>query len=351
MLQLKYQSYSLPFRYPFRIAKGTKTHQPTLVVSLGMGPITGWGEAPAISYYDETIESMEASLEKVKGVISRYALIDPLRFWHFLHHLIPGQTFLTAALDIAGWDLYGRMRRKPLSTLANVPIGGGAITDYTIGLDTQESMIQKITERPWPVYKIKLSTPNDIDLIRGLRTATEAPFRVDMNEGWNYEDTLRLLPDLQQQNVVMVEQPLPKDQWDEMTALKAQSPLPLFADEACRQEGDVARCADSFHGINIKLTKCGGITPAMRMIEDARKRGLQVMLGSMNESTLGTAAIVHLAQLVDLLDADGPLLLAQDIADGLRYSEDGIVQASAGSGLGTRFWGEPAQASPFATTH
>lgn len=349
MLLLRHQQFSLPFHHPFTIAKGTKTQQPTLIVSLASGPIFGLGEAPAISYYDETIESMMASVEKVRGVIERYALMDPQRFWHFLHHLIPGQSFLTAALDMASWDFFGRMRRKPLWQLIGAKWEAVPVTDLTIGLDTPKAMLQKIAERPWPVYKIKLAQPEDIDILRTLRAATAAPFRVDMNEGWNYDDTLRLLPELQKLDVVLIEQPLPKAASEEMKALKAQSHIPLIADEACQVEADVAKCAEGFHGINIKLTKCGGITPALRMIAEARQRGLKVMLGSMNESSIGSAALAHLAPLADYLDADGPLLLAQDVADGLRYNEDGSVQVSAAPGLGIRYFGEARSSNPFAS--
>jgi L-alanine-DL-glutamate epimerase-like enolase superfamily enzyme len=147
-----------------------------------------------------------------------------------------------------------------------------------------------------------------------------------------------LLPELEALGVVLLEQPLPKDQWEEMQALKAQSHIPLIADEACVEESDVARCAAAFHGVNIKLTKCGGITPARRMIEEARKLGLQVMLGSMNESSIGTAAIAHLAPGADFLDADGPLLLAGDYAEGLQWvsfhGQEGYLTLSDAPGLG-----------------
>jgi L-alanine-DL-glutamate epimerase-like enolase superfamily enzyme len=115
--------------------------------------------------------------------------------------------------------------------------------------------------------------------------------------------------------------------------------LPLYADESCVEETDVAKCAAGFHGINIKLTKCGGITPALRMIQEARKLGLKIMMGSMNESSIGASAIVHLAPLLDALDADGPLLLKEDIADGLRY-DNGKVMISGANGLGVRFRGK-----------
>src|SRR5690606_2342203 len=209
---------------------------------------------------------------------------------------------------------------------------GTMVTDYTIGLDSAESMTAKLLAHPADVYKVKLARPGDIDLLRGLRSATTAPFRVDVNEGWSYEDTLRLLPELEALGVAVLEQPLPKTAWEEMEALKAQSRIPLFADEACAGEADVAKCAAAFHGINVKLSKCGGLTPAQRMITEARGLGLKVMLGSMSESSIGTAALLHLGAAADLIDADGPLLLAQDHASGLQY-EAGKVSLGAGTGL------------------
>lgn len=338
MLQVHSFSVSLPFEYAFTIAKGTKTEQPALLVALGFGRLAGLGEAPAIRYYDVTVESMIESLTKVRPMIERYSLTDPQRFWHFLHHLIPGQHFLTAALDIAGWDLYSRLRKQPLYSMLGLPMKAPVLSDYTIGLDTSEKMLEKLKAHPATLYKLKLAHPEDIDLLRKLRIATTAPFRVDVNEGWSYEDTLALLPELQQLGVVLLEQPLPKSAWEEMKALKTQSPIPLFADEACVLESDVAKCAEAFHGINIKLTKCGGITPAIRMMKEARSLGLQVMLGSMNESSIGTAALVHLSGGADHLDCDGPLLLRGDYAQGLNWStQDGLghyITPAADTGLG-----------------
>jgi L-alanine-DL-glutamate epimerase-like enolase superfamily enzyme len=339
MLQVQSHPVSLPFQYPFTIAKGTKTEQRALLVSLGFGRLIGWGEAPAINYYDVTVPGMIEALAKVRPVIERYSLTDPHRFWHFLHHLLPGQDFLIAALDIAGWDLFSRLRKQPLHTALGLKSSEPMLSDYTIGLDTIDVMLQKLEAHPATVYKLKLARPEDIDLLRSLRMATASPFRVDVNEGWNYDDTLRLLPELHNLGVVLLEQPLPKTAWDEMKALKTQSPIPIFADEACVGEKDVIKCVDAFHGINIKLTKCGGITPAMRMIAEARSLNLQVMLGSMNESTIGTAAMVHMSPAADLLDADGPLLLNGDYAEGLVWSkhegQDYYVSAGAGIGLGT----------------
>lgn len=338
MLHLRHYPFELAFQYPFTTNKGTKTHQPTLVVQLGLGQLRGYGEAPAIHYYNVSVEAMASMLEEKRRDIERYALTDPQRFWHFLHHLMPGQNFLIAALDIAGWDLFAQLRRQPIYQLLRLP-WKAPLTDYTLGVDNAENMLAKMQAHPWPIYKIKMRSTDDVDLIRALRANSNARFRVDANEAFSFEDAKRILPDLQQLGVDMVEQPLAKTAWDEMKELKAISPLPLFADESCVEESDVAKCADVFDGINIKLTKCGGITPALRMITEGRKLGMKVMLGSMNESTIGTAAMAHLLPLLDEVDADGPLLLKEDVADGLQY-DNGIIRISNVPGLGVHFRGE-----------
>jgi L-alanine-DL-glutamate epimerase-like enolase superfamily enzyme len=334
-MQLHYWSHRLKFRYPFTISKGTKTHQPVLLVSLSLGKWTGFGEAPAISYYNISVEQMIADLEQKKSLVEKFAFTDPERYWHYLHHLFPQNPFLVCALDMAGWDLYGKMKNQPLRNLFKAPATAAPLTDYTIGIDTTERMLEKVIEKPWPIYKIKVGTPDDLEKLRAIRAHTQARLRVDANAGWSVETAVQLLPILQELGVELVEQPLAKDDWEGMKVLYQQSPLPLFADESCVAEHDVEKCASFFHGINIKLTKCSGITPARRMIANARKLNLQIMLGSMNESSVGTAALAHLLPFVDLADLDGPLLLDEDLAAGLSYDQ-GNVLLSEGSGLGVQ---------------
>lgn len=332
-MQLRYWSHRLKFRYPFTISKGTKTHQPTLLVSLSLGRWTGYGEAPAISYYNITVEQMIADLEQKKEAVEKFAFTDPERYWHYLHHLFPHNPFLVCALDMAGWDLYGKMKNLPLRTLFKAPATEGPLTDYTIGIDTPETMIEKLLATPWPIYKIKVGTANDLEKLEAIRAHTDARLRVDANAGWSLETALALLPALEKLGVELVEQPLAKDDWESMKILYERSPLPLFADESCVFERDVERCANFFHGINIKLTKCSGLTPARRMITTARSLGLKIMLGSMNESTVGTAALAQLLSFADAADLDGPLLLEEDLASGLLF-EKGKVLPSSLPGLG-----------------
>jgi L-alanine-DL-glutamate epimerase-like enolase superfamily enzyme len=332
-MKVAYKTINLPFRYPFTISKGTKTHQPSLIVQLEHRGVVGYGEAPAITYYNIPVEKMIADLEAKKQFVEKFAFTDPERYWHYLHHLYPQNNFLVCALDIAAWDMYGKIRQKPLYKLWDLDPQKAPPTDYTIGIDTIEKMVEKMQEKPWPIYKIKLGTDEDIAIVTALRKHTDAILRVDANAAWTADEALAKLPALKDLGVEFVEQPLAKDDWEGMKRLYEQSPLPLIADESCVLEADVQKCHGHFHGINIKLTKCSGITPARRMIANARSLNMKVMVGSMNESTIGSAAIAHLNPLLDYVDMDGPLLLAEDIATGLQF-DFGKVSYSDEPGLG-----------------
>ena len=320
-MKLRYKIFQLPFRHPFTISKGTKTHQPGIVVELEHLGRKGYGEAPAITYYNVSAEQMAADLERKKILVEKFAFTDPERYWHYLHHLYPNNPFLVCALDMAGWDLYGKMRGAPLSHIWGLQMNQAPITDFTIGIDSIDKMVAKMKEQPWPVYKIKVGTDHDIEILTALRQHTDAVFRVDANAAWTVSEALPKIEQMKALGVELVEQPLAKDDWEGMKILYEKSPLPLMADESCVSESDVEKCLHHFHGINIKLTKCSGITPARRMITHARSLGMKVMLGCMNESSIGSAALAHLSPLVDYLDMDGPLLLAEDLATGLQFKD------------------------------
>ncbi len=335
-MKLSYHSINLPFKYPFTISNGrTKTHQPSLVVSLSLGQFVGYGEAPAITYYNITVEQMIEDLVAKKNMVEKFALTEPERYWHYLHHLFPKNPFLVCALDIACWDLYGKMKGLPLyelwkTTWTNIPV-----TDYTIGIDSIDKMLAKMQENPWPVYKIKLGTEQDIEIITALRKHTNAPFRIDANAAWTLDEALDKIPKLKELGVELIEQPLAKDSWKDMKVLFEKSPLPVYADESCVFEEDVEKCYQHFHGINIKLTKCAGITPAKRMIQKARELNMKVMMGCMNECSIGSAAIANFLPQLDHVDMDGPLLLAEDVATGIEY-DFGKINLTGLPGLGIK---------------
>jgi L-alanine-DL-glutamate epimerase-like enolase superfamily enzyme len=332
-MKIEYKKSDLKFKHPFTISKGTKTHQPSLLVELELFGLKGYGEAPAISYYKVSVEEMISVIDQKKKMIEKFSFTEPERYWHYLHHLLPQDPFLVCALDLASWDLYGKMKRKQLYQLWNLDISKNPLTDITIGIDTIENMAAKIKETPWPIYKIKLGTDKDIEIIEALRKHTDAVFRIDANAAWKANEALEKIKIFAGLGVEFIEQPLAKDDWDGMKLLFEHSSLPLIADESCVSEHDVAKCKGYFHGVNIKLTKCSGITPALRMIDEARKLEMKVMMGSMNESSIGTAAIAQLLPLLDYVDMDGPLLLAEDVAKSVTFDYGKIIYGE-GYGLG-----------------
>ena len=343
-MQLDFWEQQLPFEYPFTISNGrTKTHQHSLMVKLSLGNWEGFGEAPAIVYYNVTVQGMMEQLEKQRKLVEKFALIDPERFWHFLHHVFPNDPFLVCALDMAGWDLFGQMKKQPLHTMWQTTWDHTTVTpicDYTLGIDPIEKMVEKMHAHPWPVYKVKVGTDYDIEMITALRKHTDKPIRVDANAGWTTEEALIKIPALAKLGVELVEQPLAKDNWEGMAQLKKQSILPLFADESCVFEKDVATCANFFYGINIKLTKCSGPTPALRMIKEAKSLGLKVMMGSMNESVIGSAAIAQFLPQLDYVDMDGPLLMTELNGVGLDFSfeqNNGRIRPLNKPGLGVQY--------------
>lgn len=302
------------------------------MVELRHEGLSGFGEASAFmtSRYNSSIESMSKILKEAEPRLENYDFADPESLWAHLDPLLSANVFAQCALDVAAHDLWGKLRGQPVYRLWGLDPSRAPLTDYSIGLDSIDVMIRKLLERPgWPIYKIKMGTPDDLDNVRELRKHTPSVFRVDANCGWTVEETLSKAAALKELNVEFIEQPLPADDWEGMRRLYARSPLPLMADESCCVPPDVDLCASHFHGVNIKLMKCGGMTPARRMIARARELGLKVMIGCMPESTVGISAIAQLAPLLDYIDADSTLLIANDIATGVRIDNGRIIYPDA----------------------
>jgi L-alanine-DL-glutamate epimerase-like enolase superfamily enzyme len=320
MMQLRLHAYDLPLAHTFTISRESITSQPTLVVELRAGEIAGYGEATANSYYGFTIERMANDLQAARQAIEDFSSPDdPEGLYDELQPLLKDDPFALCAVDQAAYDLWGKSEGLPTWKLWGLSIDKIPMSDYTIGIDKIDVMVAKMNEFPgWPIYKIKLGTDRDLEIVRELRKHTTATFRVDANCGWTAEQTIRNAPELKHLGVEFIEQPLPPDRWDDLRRVRAESALPIIADESCIVESDVERCAGVFHGINIKLVKCGGLTPARRMIVKARQLGLSVMVGCMTESTVGISAIAQLLPLLDYVDMDGAVLLAKDIATGVK---------------------------------
>ena len=334
-MDLEIKTYRLKLRHRFQISREAYDEQPTLICCLGHKGFVGYGETTSNPYYGMEMPDMLAEMESVRKEIEEYTFQDPNTFYEFLVEkgLKP---FTLCALDLAAHDLYGKILDKPLYKIWGTSIEHYPITNYTIGLDTVEQMIAKMKEKPWPVYKIKLGTENDIAIVKALREHTDAIFRIDANCAWTAEETIHNAPLLKDLGVEFIEQPLPAGDWEGMERVQHSSVLPIIADESCEIEADVERCALHFHGINIKLTKCGGLTPALRMIRRARELGLKVMVGCMTESTVGISAIAQLLPQLDYVDMDGAMLLDEDIAEGVNILDGGIVKFPETGGSGIR---------------
>lgn len=335
-LLLRSRQFDLPLEHPFTISRSTVSVQPTLIVELSDGTLTGYGEATTNDYYGMTMERMVGAIDSVRSLVEGVTDFEPEQLWKRAHAQLPDDPFALCALDQAAYDLWGKQQGAPVYRLWNLDPSTIPPSNFTIGIDSVEKMVEKLHEVPgWPVYKIKLGTSDDLQIIRELRKHTSATFRVDANCGWSVDQTIKLSRELKALDVEFIEQPLPADDIEGSKRVFENSALPIIADESCIVEGDVARCQGCFHGVNIKLVKCGGLTPARRMIRQARELNLRVMVGCMTESTVGISAIGQLLPLLDYVDMDGAALLARDIAEGVRV-EKGICHYPDRNGSGVR---------------
>ncbi|MGV3558849.1 dipeptide epimerase [Larkinella arboricola] len=326
-VSLRFHRFDLRLKHTFTIAHDSRDVQPTLIVELQDGPLSGFGEATSNKYYGITLDRMTADLESIRGLIEAGTWTTAEKLWQLAHDYLKDNPFAQCALDEAAHDLMAKQAGKPLYRYWNLDPSRNPLTNYTIGIDTVDTMVRKMQELPWPVYKIKLGTPDDLAIVRELRKHTDAVFRVDANCAWTADTAIFNALALKELGVEFIEQPLKADDWDGMKRVMEQSVLPVIADESCIVESDVERCAGYFHGINIKLTKCGGLTPARRMIEKARQLGLNVMVGCMNETSVGISAIGQLLPLLDYVDMDGTLLITNDPATGVTFDFGRVIYA------------------------
>ena len=333
-MQVHLKKYILPLRHTFSISRESHDFQDTLIASLSLNGKTGYGEATANPYYKITVLSMTNEINAIASEIENFNFTTPELF----HSFLVGKglsNFAICALDLAAHDLYGKLQGKPLYKLWGTDNDHYPTTNYTIGIAPIDVMLAKMQEVPWPIYKIKLGTSDDVAIVRELREHTNAIFRIDANCAWTAEETIHNAPLLKDLGVEFLEQPLKADDWSGMEEVMHHSVLPVIADESCIVENDVEKCALHFNGINIKLTKCGGLTPALRMISKAKELGIKAMVGCMTESTVGISAIAQLIPQLDYVDMDGAMLLKSDIATGVQITDEGkvIFPNLAGSGV------------------
>jgi L-alanine-DL-glutamate epimerase-like enolase superfamily enzyme len=332
-MEIKLHSFNLELKHTFTISRESYDFQETLVVELISDGISGFGEATSNPYYNITVEKMKHLILENQVLIASLSKEKPEDFWQKLQPLFKENMFALCALDMAFNDLYARKQNKKLYEVWGFKIDKNPMTDYTVGIDSTEKMVQKMKELPWPIYKIKLGTKNDIEIVTELRKHTNAIFRIDANCGWSVDEAIENSYKLKELGVEFLEQPLKANDIEGAKKLFKDSALPIIADESCIVEDDVEKCVGLFHGVNVKLTKCGGLTPGKRMLENAKRFGLKTMVGCMTESTVGISAIAHLLPLLDYVDMDGSLLLKKDIAYGITI-KNGIISYSDTNGIG-----------------
>ncbi len=333
LMKLQLKSYDLKLKNTFTISRKSIDSQPSLVVALTADGFSGYGEATSNPYYNASIPDLMTEIEKVRLLVEQTYGIPPEAFWDTLAPHLAHNKFALCALDNAYNDWYARSKNLKLYELWQYNISTIPLTNYTIGIDTIENMVAKLKAKPWPIYKIKLGTADDIAIVTELRKHTNAIFRVDANCAWTAEQTITNATTLKKLGVEFIEQPLAAADWEGQRDVFKKSILPIIADESCITEDDVAKCHGHFHGINIKLMKCGGVTPARRMLTQAKQLGLKTMVGCMTESTVGISVIAQLLPELDYVDMDGALLLSEDIASGVTIM-NGKIEYASGNGTG-----------------
>ena len=324
-MKLHYKVFDLHLHDTFKIAHDQRDIQQTLIVGLEHDGRMGFGEATASKYYQRSVGSIIEILEKNRVYIEKSSFESLEVFIEDVSSFFQGNNFAMCALDVAAHDLFGKLNGIPIYQYWGLDYSNIPLTNYTIGIDDLEIMAKKIKAFPWPVYKIKLGTDDDLRVVQSLRKITDAVFRVDANCAWTLTQTIEYARSFKNLGVEFIEQPLAAGDWEGMTEVYKHSTLPIMADESCIEVTDVLRCKDHFHGVNIKLMKCGGLFVARKMITQAKSLGLKVMVGCMTESSVGISAISQLLPLLDYVDMDGPLLIRNDIASGPRYHKGEVI--------------------------
>jgi L-alanine-DL-glutamate epimerase-like enolase superfamily enzyme len=332
-VELRTRIVSLTLAEEFAISRASRSTQEVVQLELEQAGIVGAGESAPVYYRGESAESAAEFLSEEAPAL---AGDDPFALEAIGQRVedVDGQAAGKAALDGALHDWIGRRLGVPLWRLLGLSPEAPP-TSFSIGFDSVDGTRDRVRRaREFRSLKVKVGGAEDLARLEAVREESQAPLRVDANEGWTLESARELMPELIRLGVEFVEQPFPAGDLDSFNALKELHPrLPVIVDEGCHDLADVAPVAGYADGINVKLAKSGGVREAVRMIHAARALDLHVMVGCMVESQLGVAPAAALASLADWVDLDGHLLLADQPFTGLRF-EDGRVLPGGEPGLG-----------------
>lgn len=339
-LQLSFFPYELKLRHAFNLAKYSRTTTPDVQVTLTWNGITGYGEASMPPYLGESVDSVTKFLSSLD--LSQFT--DPFRMEDILAYVdqkAPKNSAAKASVDIALHDLLGKVMGQPWYKIWGLSPEKTPNTSYTIGIDKPDVVRLKVKEAaPYKVLKVKMGLDQDRETIEVIRSMTNVPICVDVNQGWtDREHALRMIDWLAERNCLFVEQPMPKENIDDIAWLKSRSSLPIIADEAFQRIGDIPKLAEAYDGINIKLMKSTGLNEAYKMIVLGRALGMKIMIGCMTETSCAVSAAAQLAPLVDFADLDGNLLIANDRFSGMTI-KDGKITLVDKPGIGITLLGK-----------
>jgi L-alanine-DL-glutamate epimerase-like enolase superfamily enzyme len=338
-VRLSWQRRRLHTHFPFRTAREIEQHdvvKDVLLVQIEHGGHVGWGEAAAVSYYRQSLDSAEGVLAQVQPLLGD----DPFLLDTILDQLwarFADQPATIAAIDGALHDLIGRLLNVPVWRMLGLDPSRMPLTSFTIGIDEPDVMADKVRQAAsFPILKVKVGTDRDEAVLAMIRREAGAKvLRVDANCAWSSDSVADRCRQLAKYDIELVEQPTPAGDHAALPAARNLNIAPLIADESCVGVEDVLACVGAFDGINIKLCKCGGIRRALQMIHTARSAGLKVMLGCMVETSVGIAAAAQLGPLADYIDLDGHMLLADDPFEGIGGSGGRLTLANR-AGVGVR---------------
>ena len=339
-MKLRFFPYELKLRHVFTVATSTRTTTQGVQVEIEYDGVTGYGEASMPPYLQKelgSLESVQAFLAKVQGIIGDFK--DPFQIDEILTYidgLSESDAAAKAAVDIALHDLVGKLMGAPWYKIWGLNKDKAPDTTFTIGIDTADVVRAKTQEcaEKFNILKVKLGRDNDKEMIETIRSVTDLPIAIDANQGWKDKRQARdMIHWLKEKGIVMIEQPMPKTQLDDIAWVTQHSPLPVFADESIQRLKDVASLKGAFSGINIKLMKCTGMREAWKMLNFARALDMKVMIGCMTETSCAISAAAQLSPAVDFADLDGALLISNDRFKGMEVI-NGKITLNDQPGLG-----------------
>lgn len=333
-MRLKFYPYTLELKHTFTVSSNSRSTTPVILTEIEHEGYIGYGEASMPPYLGESHESVMKFLSMID--LTKYN--NPFELETIINDvdkIAPNNNAAKTSIDIALHDLVGKLLNQAWFNIWGLAKEAAPFTSFTIGIDKPDIVKEKVKEAEGFKYlKVKLGKENDKEMIKIIRDESDVPIVVDVNQGWKDKNiALDMIYWLKEKNILFVEQPMPKNQIDDMVWLTENSPLPTIADEAVQRIDDVLKAQDVYSGINIKLMKCTGMREAHKMITLARALNMKVMLGCMTETSCGISAAAQLSPLVDWADLDGALLIKNDLFDGTKII-NGKISISELPGIG-----------------